>query len=144
MSTTSSEVMTLMEAQRAYKVGRDTLRSRLALRGYKPAGHAPSKRHCPPGLFLVSDIEDVVYNVADRWKCAEGNEHVEISSERVKCPICGKTDYGSNVRGGWCCRCWCKEYNRRHPIIKDLAELRSAWRKNGQTVGKNEITRGEI
>jgi len=137
-------LLTLVDAQRIYKVSRDILGGRLRCRGYKARGQLQSKRSHPPKLYRIEDIEDVVYNLADRWMCASGAEHVEISKERVKCPVCGRRDYGSNVRNGWCLECWCREFNRRNPIVKDLVELRKLWKANNQAIGRDEITRGEL
>ena len=37
----------------------------------------------------------------------------------LECTRCGRIDTDNDVRGGLCLDCWCRDYNRDHPIRKE-------------------------
>ena len=119
--------MTLSEARDYYDMPRQAIANRLRSDGVRPVSAVRNNSHRPASLYRVADIEAAVRNLRAAWALPRAySGHIEISRQRERCPVCGKYDYGSNVRGGWCLECWCKEYNHRHPVITDLARSRRA------------------
>lgn len=61
----------------------------------------------------------------------------------LECTRCGRIDTDNDVRGGLCLDCWCRDYNRYHPIRKEaIAGICESERANARDVAaQNSATR---
>jgi hypothetical protein len=118
----AKELLSLSEAARRYDIPRQALANHVrAQGGCRPVANAPGRSYRPAQLYRAEDLEAAVQRIKAAWLLPNRIPHarpVELSRQRVKCPVCGRRDVGSNVRGGWCIDCWCRRYNQENPIIR--------------------------